>query len=229
MADEQAPVSVETQNQPTDQSQSGSEAAQTPESSEVAGMKAEMLRERKARQDMEAQLSNQDFIYNQARLLGMTNEQAQAATEEAAPSASTEPARRDQVSAPPPLTRAEAAMMFAAQADYDRTVGKNPELESDPDMKDMFDAYVAKGMKFKDAGEKTLQIFERTTTKGRTEGEISKANQITDKEKAHTSTTTVVSSTSNDEDSALWNDLHDRNSPSRQKKAQLELIKRGKL
>lgn len=225
--------STTTQNQTAESLQNGSEAGKTPDRSEAEGLKAEMLRERQARQALEAQLTSPEFIYNQAKALGMTNEEALAQAE-AAPETQTRP--QAQVK-PQELTweTIEARMTAqrqaekAAEADHATQIKDHPELATDPVLNDLFQTY-ARTMKFSDAAEKVLALQEkRSLTKTPEQIEAAKRETESAKAQATTGRTGTLTAAEADDVTTLNNQLHNRRNPSAQSAALFELLRTGKL
>lgn len=229
MADEQAQLAGAL-NQNAEVSQNGSEAVKTPDRSEAEGLKAEMLRERQARQTLEQQLQNPDFIYDQAKALGMATSDAEAqapAPEQAAPA-------KPQVKAPD-LTwelietrlAARQNMESAAAADNAEQIKDHPELQSDPVLNDLYNTY-AKNMRFSEAASKVLALNEKRLTTPEQQAE-DKSKTLASKANATTGTTGTVTTAEADTVSALQKQASNRNNPSGQSKALFELLRTGKL
>lgn len=217
--------------QPGTQTQNASEGGKTPEQLASDGFKAEMMRERNARQELEAQLQNPDFVYGYAKSLGMTNDETPAPSEEV-PAEKAKPQVKQQE-----LTweviearlAARASLEATAAADHALQVKDHPELQSDPVLNDLYMTY-AKTMKFSDAAVKVLALQEKRQATKSPE-QIASEQALTQSAKANATTgrTGTVTSSEADQEIALQKQMANRNNTSGQRSALLALLSSGKL
>lgn len=213
--------------------QNGSEAGKTPERSESEGLKAEMLRERSARQALEAQLSNPDFIWTQAKSLGMTNEEAQAAVE----SAPLPQPAENKVKAPE-LTWEGIDKRFAnrqalekmASDDNAVQIKDHPELMSDPVLKELY-LDSAKTMRYADAAARVLLLQAKRADMAKTpeQLETERVEAVRTKTQATTGKASGFSASEATEVEELRRQAANRSNPTGQKSAIQQMFKRGKF
>jgi len=223
-ATEGAPQPVETQ-------QNGSEAGKTPDRSEAEGLKAEMLRERQARQTLEAQLSNPDFIFENAKRLGMTNEEAQAEAEAAPPTPKAETRVKPQ-ELTMEVIEARLAQRLSLQkmADDDnaKQVKDNPQLSSDPVLSEMYQT-LAKTMRYSDAATRVLELEAKRSSVLTPEQEAAEASKVKDSKAQATTgrTSTLTSSQATESEELKKTVQRNRGNVSVQRTAILEQLSKG--
>lgn len=216
--------------QPVDVPQNGSEAGKTPERIEAEGLKAEMLRERQARQNLEAQLSNPDFIYDQAKNLGMTNEQAQSAVDAAmeTPPAKAEAKVRQQdftwESFDKRFSQRQALEKMASD-DNAHQLKEHPELESNPVLKNLYQN-LSQNMRFSEAAAKVLELEDkRSSAKTPEQVEADRLTAQSTKSQATTGRTTSLTSSEANDVEATQRQIHNRNDVGDQREGILKMFK----
>jgi hypothetical protein len=218
MADEQAPVEQtaveETQEQTIETS--GTPVEDTPGQSEggKGDLSIALKQEREARQALEARLADPQFIYQQARQLGLTEEEAQAQVE----------SQSTAFSPTPPSNDAYAQYQYFQALDKARE--KYPQLSEDEDDQLAVTALMsARGLNPLQAAERYYSKINKVADVARTEGAKLKETVITEKEQA----TTVTSTQSTSSEAAVYEELLARSrnqmNPKEANKAHLELLK----
>lgn len=213
MADEQAQEATQPQEGSQVTQANVSEDAKTP--SEGRGepdYQVAMHQERTKRQQMEASLSDPDFIYQQAVKLGLAEQPA------AQPAPTPQPQQQ--------MTNAQQEAMIAAKIDYDLTVREHPELASDPKMARMFRGLAQQGMRWSDAAAEIRETLGTATTAAKAEGAKAKETEVSEKERAQTATTSATTTS----DAAEIEDLRTKSRSLNRKvqeEAMVQLLQRG--
>lgn len=187
--EESQPVEETTQNEPSETEDNVSEDDQnTSEESDRGDIRIALKQERERRQQLEQSLSDPNFIYSQARQLGLTEEQAQQQVEavQAAPqsSAPSQPDVRSQV-------RYEINM--------EKTLDKYPQLAKNKDDQILVSALIDSGLSPMKAAEKFYSRFEQTKEEAKTEGATQAKQEISNRERANTASTGNTTNQSNAE------------------------------
>jgi len=186
MADEQAQVEETTEdeaqatsegneNEQASSEENISEDEKTPTSEKAGGDLSVALRqEREKRQALEARLSDPQFVYQQAKALGLTEEEAQ---EEAA-QAST-----PSVNQPP----YDVSKQVQFELDKERTMEKYPELSKDEEAQIAISAIAqAKGIPLSKAAGNYFAKIGKVSSEAVAQGAAAKEAEITAKERAAT-------------------------------------------
>lgn len=212
MADEQAQEAAQPQAEPQVTETNVSEDAKTPsENRGEPDYQVAMHQERTKRQQIEASLSDPDFIYQQAVKLGLAEQ----------PATQAQPTPQTQQ-----MTPAQQEAMVAAKLDYELTVREHPELASDPKMARMFRGLAQQGMKWSDAAKEIQETLGTAATAAKAEGAKAKETEVSEKERAQTATTSATTTS----DAAEIEDLRAK-SRSLNRKVQedalVQLLQRG--
>lgn len=218
MADEQAVTEAPGIENPQEESttpvDSGSEAAPTQSDDSGKGDLHEALRQERERyRQLEQATKDPNFIYQQARQLGLTEEEAQAQVDAQMPTA--QPSGQDfQYS------------QYKYYQDLDKSKEKYPQLANDEEDQLAITALMrAKNLSPLAAADRYYGKMNKTVEAAKVEGAKAKETTISEKEMAQT----VVSTQSTNSESAEYEDIlrrsRDFNSPRAAEKAQLELIK----
>lgn len=231
MADElaqtDAPVIEETQEQAPVVSDAPSTSADTPTATETptepdrGDPRIAMQEERRNRQALEARLQDPQFIYEQARKLGLAQEE----TPSAAPSTQT----------PPQATQnqPDVGSIVEQQIDYFRTIDKHPEFDREKGDKGLVmwaATLVNQGHKPSEAVDIILKTIDKQAAKRSTSEVAStleaKAASEAQKLSADAITSTAQASSTTDDDE-LNEKARNWKDPKSQEAAILEKLKRG--
>lgn len=186
MADEQAQVEKTTKDAPASEGnkneqatsqESVSEDDNTPTSERSSGgdLSVALRQEREKRQALEARLSDPQFVYQQAKYLGLTDEEAQ---EEVEAQTSTQ-----QVNQPP----YDVSRQVQFELDKERTLAKFPDLEKDDEAQIAISAISqAKGIPLSKAAENYFTKIGKASSEAKEQGAAAKEAEITAKERAAT-------------------------------------------
>jgi hypothetical protein len=219
MADEiaqtEAPVE-ETPQESTTETQTGSEAVQTPETeSGKPDLTVALRQEREAKRALEARLSDPNFIYEQARKLGLTAEEAEAMAEETEAPAAQAP--------PSGMTYAD----YEYYKSLDKSKEKYPSLATDPEDQVAVTALMRNfNLSPEAAADKYYGKMNKVAETARAEGAKEKETTITEKERAQSVTSTVSTNADAVEMEDLVRQSRDQRNPRMAEKAMLEILKR---
>lgn len=170
-------ASEETQEQTEVLEDTGSEAEQTQSDDTDRGDLRVALKEaREAKRALEAKHNDPDFIYEQAKKLGMAQEPQGQPARPGVPQA--------------PLTPAQAQAMIRAEKAFD----KYPELRTNTKLRLMAGALVDGGMDALDAADEVFSMMSKKAGEAKVEGAREAKNEITEREKAQTVGNTVRTS-----------------------------------
>jgi len=198
-------TTVETDN--------GSEAEQnTSEEADKGDLRVPLKEERTKRQELEAQLNDPDFIYQQAQRLGLTEAKAQAVADES---------QNDFQTAQTP----DVQSLVRQTLEVEKAKEKYPELAKDVDLGVMVTALMQKGYSPLKAADKVFERFGKAKEEGKVEGVVQAKTEITDKKRAQKVSSGANVSSDQAELERLVKDSKSLN-PATQKNAMLELIKR---
>jgi hypothetical protein len=198
-------TTVETDN--------GSEAdTNTSEEADKGDLRVPLKEERTKRQELEAQLNDPDFIYQQAQRLGLTEAQAQAVADESQNNFQT-------------AQTPDVQSLVRQTLEVEKAKEKYPELAKDVDLGVMVTALMQKGYSPLKAADKVFERFGKAKEEGKVEGVVQAKTEITDKERAQTVSSGANVSSDQAELERLVKDSKSLN-PATQKNAMLELIKR---
>ena len=220
MADEQAQAEVDTASQTTEQQTSeptsnGSEAEQTKETEnteattddEKGDLRVPLKEERQKRQELEARLNDPNFVYERARALGLTQEEAQA-----------------EVQAQTQKPEIPFEVKYESMRAKERAQEKYPSLLKDEEDQIAVSALAnAKGIPLDKAAEKYFAKMGKVKEEAKTEGIEQGKTETSAKEKAQTvSSGSTPSSDADMEQLRKDSASYDRHVSD---KAQIELLK----
>jgi len=222
MADEQAQVEETTEvveqsapEETTSNEVTDSEVAQTQPDDDGAGdLRVPLREERSKRQAYEKMLQDPQFIYEQARKLGLTEDAAEAVASQPQTQTPAYPAQ-------------DIPTIVSLQLDFERTIEKDPELKSDPAMRTWFASLMDNGHRPSEAADIIHKALEKRTASIRKEAVSAEKAAISEKERATTLTTTTATSSEESEIDALRAQAKNWKDPKAQTAAQLELLKRN--
>lgn len=213
MADEQAlaetTAAEETQAQPAEP-QATEPAAAEPADTQRGDLSEALRQEREKRQALEASLSDRQFVYDQARKLGMTEEEAQDQAEQSAPT--------------------PAGGITYSDYEYfkslDKSKEKYPSLAEDPDDQVAVTALMkAHKLSPLAAADRYYAKMNKVAEAAKLDGAKEKEATIAGKESAVTATTTAATTSEAAEYEEIVRRTRDYTNPKLAEKAQLELIK----
>lgn len=216
MGDEQPQVELTTPNQTSTPEATGSEAAQTPQESAAPDLRVPLKEERQKRQELETSLNDPMFIYEQAKRLGLTEEDAQTVTEIAAER--TTPGVRT------PDVAQQLPALVKRELEIEKAKEKYPDLVTDHVIGAMVTSLMNSGMSPLKAAD---EIFARLGVKKDEKAQAEKAEQEAVEAKktgSHTVTTSTASPAQVENDelvrrSRSWDSKEQSN-------AMIELLKR---
>lgn len=223
MADEQAQGEVETpavetpEQQTSEETSNGSEAEQTPvtENTEETtdddkgDLRVPLREERQKRQELESRLNDPNFVYERARALGLTQEEAQAEVQQS----------QTQV---PNLNELDARYEYLKAKD--KSVDKYPQLAKDEEDQIAVTALSnAKGISLLQAADKYYAKVGKVKEEAKVEGINQAKTEITAKEQAQT-VSSGSAPTGGEDEARLRQDAKSYNKHVSEA-AQLELIK----
>jgi hypothetical protein len=225
MADEKAKEEVETseetseketpKQQSSEQEESASEGEKTPSEPDRGDLRVALKEERTKRQTLENQLKDPMFVYQTAKELGLTESEAQAASE------TTSDQEIQQPQPPQPNFYGVAEEVF----DYKKAVENFPQVESDPDIRDMVNGMVQAGKKPAEAVKIVQKRFEKAAELAQKETDQEKKAEAEVQKGA--STAPVSSNVSfEDEEMAELQEKSKDLDPAIAKKAQIEILKK---
>jgi len=217
MADELAQGEITPDNQTPEASSTGSEAAQNPlQSDGQPDLRVPLKEERQRRQQLENQMNDPLFIYEQAKRLGLTEEEAQNATEMAA--------EGGKKVSQPDLLNHQLPILVQRQVEIERAKEKYPALTSDPIAGTMVTALIQGGMSPMKAADEVFSRMKAADVEKDKAKDDEKVREETRKENAQTATPGVSNPTVIEQDELL------RRSRSYDKKEQdtamIEILKR---
>lgn len=170
-----------------------------------------LRQEREARRALEARMSDPEFIYGQARQLGLTEEEAE-----------TEPAVQ-KYQAPQGRSVDEQVEFVLSRRE---SVAKYPQLSDDEDDQIAVTALMsAKGISPLAAADAYYAKFGKAAEAARAEGAKAKEATISDKEAAASVTGTVRTDSESSEYESILSRSRDQRNPKEASRAQLELVK----
>lgn len=222
MADEQAVAEVETAveetpEQPTSEETVVSEDANTPaETDDDKGdLRIPLKEERRRRQELEQRLTDPMFIYERAKELGLTEEQAQDAAQMA-----------PQVSQVIPNQQFDVAGLVNYQLSLEKAKDKYPSLQLDEEDQIAVTALAqAKKLSPLEAADKYFAKLGKVKQEAKVEGVNQAKTEITEKERAQTVNAGSSPSSDSVEKERLLQDSRSYN-PTVQKNAMIEILKR---
>lgn len=187
MADEQAQEVVEPQEdiqpaadtatqEPLETQENVSEDDQnTSKESDRGDLGVALKQEREKRQQLEQSLRDPNFIYNQARQLGLTEEEAQQQVD-----AATAPTTSSAFNPSDIQSQVKRAM------EMEKTIDKYPQLAKDREDQILVSALIDSGLSPLKAAEKFYSRFEKTKEEAKTEGATQAKQEISDRQRAQT-------------------------------------------
>lgn len=171
---------------------------------------------------MGQRINDPEFIYQQAQRLGLTEEQAQAAVDEAA-----KPASKATVQTPPPMDPAiYIQRQVSSSLDYEKALDELPDLKTNKTYRAWAGALVADGKSHLQAAKEIKATLGKATESARTEGLTQARTEITDKERAQTAVNAASGNVDSDEVTQLEARARNRTKPKEQDKAVIELLMR---
>lgn len=204
MADEQAQEEVETSpsveepadkedssEQPSGQVDNDSEVDKTPADTGKGDLSVALRQERDKRQQLEAQLSDPNFVYEQAKKLGLTEAEVESQMQ-------GEIDAQPQVQQPQPDVYGTVNEILA----YKEAVKDFAQAETDPEIQQMVNGLVQSGVKPADAVKTIKAKFEKAVQDTIKENKAQDEAEVSDQEKAQTAShdTTVSSDADEVED-----------------------------
>lgn len=185
--------------------------------------KTAMFEERRKRQELEQRLNDPQFIYEQAKRHGLTEEEAQA---EAAASAASPTIRQPQVDISTIVDKT-----VASRLDYQEAIGMMPDIAKDPELKAWAAALVGDGpdrggMSHVEAVKTIQKRLGQTAQAAKAEGAAAATTTISEKERAQTAVTTAPTNPQADEEERMHRDISNRYNPKAQEAALIEFMKK---
>lgn len=226
MADEQAEAEVDTAGQETEQQTSeetsnGSEAEQTQETENTEAtndddkgdLRVPLREERQRRQELEQRLNDPNFVYERARELGLTAEEAQAEAQQA--------------TQPQGLSPQQVDARYEFMRSKEKSVDKYPQLAKDEEDQIAVTALAnAKGISLLKAADSYYSKMGKVKQEAKVEGMAQAKTEISAKEQAQTvSSGSTTSSADSVEMEQLIKDSKSLNSGVSDK-AMIEILKR---
>lgn len=210
MDNEQIPVEETTDVSDVEQTSTDTSGSEDVEA-DKGDLRVPLKEERTKRQELEAQLNDPDFIYQKARELGLTEEEAQEAVD-----AQTTP----EVKQPK-----GGYNEYQYYRSLEKAQEKYPDLEKDEDLQLMVTALINKGMLPEKAADKVFEKIQKTTEEAQKAGAAAERESITEKEKAQLASSSSNMSSSDAEMEQLQKDAKSFNRVT-QEKAKIEILKR---
>lgn len=213
MADELAQVETttieETQEQTPEVVEESAESEESIEPTGKGDLNEALRQEREKRQELERRLSDPAFVYQQARTLGLTEEEAEAQ------------AQAQSVQAPTP----DAYGQYTYFRELEKAQEKYPQLSKDSDDQVAITALMnANGLSPLAAADRYYAKITKVAAEARTEGMKQKETVISEKEQAQTVTSTASTSSEAAEYEALIARTRNQTNPKDAERAHLELI-----
>lgn len=203
---------TESQEQTPVETDNGSEAEQNTSEDTGGDLRVPLKEERTRRQELEAQLSDPDFIYQKAQELGLTQAQAEQAVNQAVDESAFQP-------------QGDVQHIVRQTMEIEKAKDKYPELSKDKELGVMVTALMNQGLSPLKAADKVFERFNKVKEEGKTEGAVQTKTEISDKERAQTVSSGSSVSSDQAEIERLTKDSKSLNSTT-QKHAMIELLKK---
>ena len=225
MPDEQAQVEetnqvVEestTEETTSDDQSNGSEAAQTQTDEDGVGdLRIPLREERSKRQQYEKLLQDREFIYEQAKKLGLTEDG------ESSSNAAEAPQQYNNQN----FSAADVSNIVSIQLDHERVIDKQPEFKSDPALRTWYASLLDGGHRPKEAASIINKTLNSRATTAKTEGALAEKNAISEKERASTITNTSTVNAEAEEIQNLRQQARNWKDPKAQERAMLKLLQK---
>lgn len=204
----------ETQEETTSSEDTVSEDVKDTSEDKGGDLRVALRQEREARQRLEKSMSDAHFIYEQAKRLGLTDEQAQDLADD-----DREGSRR--ISQPEPDVSAQVRRAIRLE----KAVDKYPDLKTDEELGVMVSSLIAMGQDPVEAADKVFSRFNKIKDEGKAQGAKEKEKAISDKERAQTAPVAGTQSAEQAEMERLQKDLRSFDKSVRDA-AHLEILKR---
>jgi hypothetical protein len=220
MADEQAiaeaPATEEIQEQTPEVSTEVVEETteETAEPDHRGDLRVPLQEERRKRQEYERMLADPQFIYQQAKKLGLAEDDGTTPAPTAQPSGPTVP---------------DVAQLVEHQLDFRETIKAHPELDpqkGDPALVKWAAALVDSGHKPSEAADIIFSTMNKRVSQAKVAGAKEKEQAILQKEAATSVSSTASTTSEAAEEAELNARIHDWRNPKAQNEAILEQLKR---
>lgn len=188
MADEQAPTEVVDTPTPQEEAQPETtedtvreDVTNSSEDSKKGDLGEALRQERELRRKYEEALTNPEFVYQQAKKLGLTEEEAQEQASQAV--------QQPQVDIASMVDR-----QVERRLDYQQAITEFPEMAKDPELQAWAAALVDSGKTHVEAAKIIQKRLGSTQAQAKAEGMTQARQEVSEKERAQTAPTNVPAS-----------------------------------